>query len=196
MSQVQDWIKLARNELAQNQRLRIGILAIAGIVVFYAFLVLGDWRSSLHEQYVERRQYLRKLRELAGQSQWTVRADAISRVRKELEAQIPVVASPGLAQASAQTWIRSLAAVHGSAVQVQSQPPLAVDGQPGLWRIPLVVSGTLAPRTVVNLVQQIEKHSSLSVIEEATILNRENQTFQLTVVSYARVAGGSPDARP
>ena len=183
-----------RLEFSQNQRLRIGILAIAAILAFYSFLVLRDWRAGLLDHYVERRQYLRKLKGLAGQSQWPSRAEAISRSRRALEAELPTVASPGLAQAGAQTWLRDMAAVHGAAVQVQSQAPQPVDGQPGLWRVPIVISGALAPKPVVNLIQQIEKRNSLSVIEEALIINRENQTFELTVVSYARVTGGSVDA--
>ncbi len=184
----------ARLELAQNQRLRIGVLAIAAILAFYSFLVLNDLRASLLEQYVERRQYLRKLRVVAVQKDWPARAEEMQRVREALEAEIPAFASAGLAQASAQTWVRDLAAVHGEAVRVQTQSPEAIEGTPGLWRVPMVVSGSLAPRAVINLIQQIEKRTSLSVIEEALILNRQNQTFQLTVVSYARVTEGEVDA--
>jgi hypothetical protein len=196
VSAISDLLARGRQEFAQNARLRIGVLVIAAILAFYSFLVLKDLRSSLQDQYVERRQYLRKLRVVAVQKDWPARAEEISRVRRALEAQIPVVASPGLAQASAQTWLRDLAAVHGEAVRVQSQPPEAVEGTPGLWRVPMVVSGSLPPRTVINLIQNIEKRGSLAVIEEALILNRQNQTFQLTVVSYARVAGTGANATP
>lgn len=190
MRQLRELINRGRTEFGQSQRLRIGVFVIAGILAFYSFLVLRDWRSGLHDHYVERRQYLRKLKALAGQNQWVARAEAMARIRSALEAEIPTAASPGLAQASAQTWVRDLALTHGVAVQVQAQTPQAVEGQPGLWREPMVISGPLPPRAVLNLIQQIEKRSSLSVIEEATIFNRENQTFQLTIVSFVRVAGG------
>lgn len=195
MSRLGDAFGRARLEFSQNQRLRIGVVLIAGILALYSFLVLRDWRASLQDHYVERRQYLRKLKGLAGQSQWPARAEAIARSRRALEAEIPTVASPGLAQAGAQTWLRDLVAVHGAGVQVQSQPPQAVEDHPGLWRVPIVISGALPPRSVLNLIQQVEKRSSLSVIEQALIINRENQTFELTVVSYARVSGGTDAAR-
>lgn len=195
MSRLGEGIARARLEFSQNQRLRIGVFVIAGILAFYSFLVLRDWRASLQDHYVERRQYLRKLKGLAGQSQWPARAEAIARSRRALEAEIPTVASPGLAQAAAQTWLRDMAAVHGEAVQVQSQPAQAVDGQPGLWRLPMVLSGALPTRSVLNLIEQVEKRRSLSVIDQALIINRENQTFELTVVSYARVAGATDAAR-
>lgn len=194
MTALRDLVARARIEFGQNQRLRIGVLVIAVILAFYSFLVLSDWRASLHEQYVERRQYLRKLRTLAVQKEWPARAREMTRVRKALEAEIPVVASLGLAQAGVQTWVRNLAAVHGSAVRVQMQPPEAVEGTPGLWRIPTVISGSLPPRPIINLIQNIEKRSSLAVIEEALILNRQSVNFQLTVVSFVRVAGADADA--
>lgn len=194
MSRFQEGWKRARNELAQNQRLRFGVLVIAAILAFYSFLVLRDWRADLHDRYVERRQYLRKLKSLAGQNQWPVRAEQMSRFRKALEAEIPTFPSQGLAQASAQTWASDLAAVRGSSVQVQSQPSQPVDGQPELLRVPVVLSGSLPPRAVLSLIEQIEKRGSLSVIEQASILNRENQTFQLTVVSFVRVPGRGDDA--
>ncbi len=183
-----------RQELGRNPRLRLGVMVIGAILAFYSALVLLDWRAGLHERYVERRQHLRDLRDMASQDEWPARADAAARVRKALEAEIPAVASVGLAQAGAQTWARDLAAVHGGAVQVQAQETQVVEEQPGLLRVPIVISGALPPRAVLNMIQQIEKHGSLAVVEEAMLLNRENQTFQLTVVSYVRVAGDGVDA--
>lgn len=195
MTQLHDWINRARQDFSQNPRLRIGVVVIAAILALYAFLVLRDWRTDLHDNYVERRQHLRKINALAGQNAWPARAEAMSRLRKSLEAQIPAATSQGLAQAGAQTWLRDLTAVYAAgAVQVQAKPPQAVEGQAGLWRIPIVISGALPPTAVLNIIQQVEKRSSLSVIEQSMILNRENKTFELTVVSYARVAGGSDDA--
>ena len=194
MTQLRDWINRARQDFSQNPRLRIGVVVIAAILALYAFLVLRDWRANLHDNYVERRQHLRKINALAGQNAWPARAEAMSRLRKSLEAQIPAATSQGLAQAGAQTWLRDLTAVYAGAVQVQAQPPQAVEGQAGLWRIPIVISGALPPTAVLNIIQQVEKRSSLSVIEQSMIINRENKTFELTVVSYARVAGGSDDA--
>lgn len=194
MSATTRLISQVRQELARNARLRLGLLLIAAILAFYAAVLMVDWRSGLHEHYVERRQFLRKLLDMANQDEWPARAAAAARVRKALEAEIPEVASLGLGQAAAQTWARDLTAVNGDAVQVQTREPQPVDQQPGLMRVPIVLSGALPPRAVLNIIQQIEKRGSLVVIEEAMLLNRENQTFQLTVVSYVRVTGDDTDA--
>lgn len=187
MSALAAQVARLRQELARNVRLRVGVAVIGAILALYAVLVLRDWRAELHERYVERREYLRKVRGLAGQRVWQARAQEMAAARKALEAAVPSAASPGLAQAMAQGWIREQVAPFGAAVQVQSRPVERVDGEPGIVRIPTVVSGSLNPRSVVNLLQQIERRSALTVVEEALIRNRENRTFQLTVVSYVRV---------
>lgn len=194
MSAVTRLMAQVQQELAQNPRLRLGLVVIGVILAAYSALLLIDLRGRLNERYVERRQYLQKLRQVASQDEWPARAEAAARMRKALEAEIPEVASVGLAQAGAQTWARDLAAVHGSAVQVQAQETQVVEEQPGLMRVPIVLSGALPPRAVVNIIQQVEKRGSLAVIEQAMLLNRENQTFQVTVVSYVRVAGENADA--
>lgn len=183
-----------REELGGNARLRWGLVVISAILAVQLFLVLSDWRTSLHDRYVERRQYLRKLRTLAGQEQWLSRASEASRLRKALEAEIPEVATLGLAQANAQAWVRDLASAHGQTVRVQARPPAAIEGEPGLYKIPVVLSGSLPPAAVINLIQRVEKHPSLAVIENAVLLNRENRTFELAVVSFARVKEAPADA--
>lgn len=192
MSRLGTGLDKLRKEIAGNRRLALGVAAIAAIVTVYAVLALADWRASLHERYVERRQYLRKVRSLAGQGAWEARAEQMRRLRKALEAEIPSAASPGLGQAMAQSWLRKQVEPYGPAVQVQTRPVEEVEGQPGLVRVPTVVSGALSPRSVVNLLRRIESNSTLTVVEQALILNRENQTFELTVVAYVRI--GERDA--
>ncbi|GGZ70885.1 hypothetical protein GCM10008101_26560 [Lysobacter xinjiangensis] len=187
-------VERVRQELRQNARLRWGAVAIGAVLAFYAFLVLRDWRADLHARYIERRQYLRKVRALAGQTEWIEHAREAARARKALEAQLPVAGSQGLAQAAALTWVRQMAAVHGPAVQVQSQAAQPVDGSADLWRVPVSISGSLPPKAVLNLVQQIEKRPALSVIERSMVLNRENKTFELTVVSFVRIPGAGDES--
>ena len=194
MSAVSQLMAQVQQELAKNPRLRLGLAVIGVILAVYCALLLIDLRGRLHEHYVERRQYLQKLRQMASQDEWPLRAVSAAQMRKALEAEIPEVASVGLAQAGAQSWARDMAAVHGSAVQVQAQEPQEVEEQPGLMRVPIILSGALPPKAVLNIIQQVEKRGSLAVIEQAMLLNRENQTFQVTVVSYVRVPRENADA--
>jgi hypothetical protein len=183
-----------RREWAANRRLRAGVVVIAGILALYLFLVLQDWRAALAERYADRTAHLYKMMSLAGQDEWIGRAQAVARVRTALEAEIPEAATVGLAQASVQGWMRDLTAAFGSPVQVQAGPPAQSEQDPALWRIPVVLSGAADPPRVLQLAKRIEERKSLAVIEEAVMVNRENRTFSLTVVSYYRVAEVPADA--
>ena len=178
----------ARREWAANRRLRIGVMAIAAILAVYVFLVMRDWRATLEQDYAVRTERLYKMKALAGQPQWLARAQAAAKVRAALEAQLPEVATSGLAQASVQGWIREATSGMGEDLRIQAGQPEAVEGQPGIWRVPVTISGPLDSQRYLDLIGRIESRATLSVVEEATLINRNAQNFSLTVVSYFRIA--------
>lgn len=196
-ARVSDPIRKIGSEIASNRRLQIGLVVIAGILVLYAVLVLFDLRQAQETAYVERREQLQKMRELAGQDVWIGRAQAVARVRGGLAAEIPEFETVGVAQAQLTSWLRELAqSFGGSAVQIQSQAAQQVAGEPGVWRIPVVLSGDVGPSRALDLIQQVERRSVLTVIEQALLLNRENKAFSLTIVAYVRVRGTESNVAP
>lgn len=185
------------SQIRANRRLQVGLGLIGAILVFYAVLVLFELRDQQEGVYVQRREQLHKMRKLAGQDVWIGRAKAADRVRGGLAAEIPESETVGVAQAQLTSWVREVArSFGGTAVQIQSQTAQQVAGTPGLWRIPVVVSGNAAPRRVLDLIQQVERRSVLTVIEQAMLLNRENQTYSLTLVAYVKVSGSATNAAP
>lgn len=188
------WLDQARQEWARNPRLQLGVWVIAATLGLYLLLVLHDWRQALQQRHVERSEYLQKMRSLVGQDEWVERAEQAAQIRRSLEAEIPGADSLGLAQAGVQTWVRDMATAAGGTIQVQTQPPRPVPGRDDLWRVPVVLSGALDARSVVQMISQIEKRGSLTVVEQALILNRENRTFSLTVVAYFDIEQEQADA--
>lgn len=169
-----------------NPRLRIGGALIGAILVLYLVLVGLDWRAARAAHLAERRTYLARIEALSGQDVWIGRADSAAALRKALDAQVPTAATTGLAQAGVQTWMRQLTGAMGGGVSARTQ---AVQQVPGtdLWRIPVEVTGPMQPRGLVQLMQQIERYPSLTVIEQVQVLNRDNKTFSLTAVAYYRI---------
>lgn len=182
-----------RRQWAENPRLRLGVLAIGVILGIWLVLVMADWHASLSREYANRTTHLYKMKALAGQEEWLQRAPLAARGRAALEAGIPTVETIGLAQAQAQGWLREATAGMGDSIQVQAGEPVEEPSRPGTWRVPVTVSGAFEPRRYLELVRRIESNPSLTVIEAAMVLNRENQTFSLTVVSYY-VVNGAVDA--
>lgn len=184
-------------EVAGNRRLQAGLAAIALILAIYGFLVLLDLRAAQAGDYSQKTEQLAKMRALAGQDAWIGRAQSVARVRQGLEAEIPRVETVGVAQAQLMTWVRDLGqSAGGEAVQIQSQEPQRVAGEADLWRIPVVISGAATPDRVVQMIQQVEKRSVLTVVDQALIMNRENKTYSLTLVAFARIGERSADATP
>lgn len=184
----------ARDEWSRNARLRWGVAVIALVIGVWVFLVLRDWRDALAEEYLDRHAYLVKMQSLVGQDEWLERAEAAARIRAALEAEIPLADTIGIAQATVQTWARDLVAASGAELQVQAQAAQEVEGHPGLFRVPVVISGGLQAPKVMELIRQVESYGSLAVIEESLIMNRQNETFSLTVVAYFQVQEGVADA--
>lgn len=177
-----------RRQWQASQRLRIGVLAIGAILLVWLFLVLQDWRASLAQEYAARTEHLYKMQALAGQDEWIERARSTAEARAALEAELPDAATPGLAQANVQGWVRDLVKAYGEqGVQVQAQDAMPVDGQPGVWRVPVAISGPYRPEKYLDLVAGFEKRGTLSTIEQARVLNRTNKTFSLTVASFFRI---------
>lgn len=192
---IQDAYRKLRAELATNKRLAWGLLLIAGILAVQLFLVLLGVREAQADAYAQKVQQLEKMQALSGQDIWISRAQAAARLRKALEAEIPGAETPGVAQAQAVTWARdALTAINAESPQIQPGQPEQVDGMAGIWRIPIVVSGAASPDRVVQLIRQIERKPTLATVEEAMILNKENKTFSLTVVSFAKVPVGGTNA--
>lgn len=191
---LRDPLRQARQELAGNRRLQVGVLLIAAILLLYLWLLAGDWRTAAERDLAAARQRLQRIESLVGQDVWLERAAAAADLADALDAQVPAIDTPGLAQASVQTWARELTAAHGEAVRVQSDAPTRIPGS-DIWRVPMTLSGALPPRSVLQLIQRIESHAQLRTIEQATLVNRANQTFSLTVVAFYRIAEDADDAR-
>lgn len=187
-------IEHARREWAGNPRLRLGVMVIGAILALYLALVLRDWSAALQQDYTTASARLHKMQSLAGQEEWLARADSARQLREGLEAEIPDIATLGLAQAGAQTWLRDITTAFGSTVRVETQPAARVSEDDDVWRVPVVLAGTLDPPKLLQLLQQIESHGTLVVVEQALWINRANRTFSLTVVSFFRIKEPPADA--
>lgn len=193
----ENWKKL-REELRANRRLRIGTIAIVGILALYAALVLNDWRRALAEEYRERTLQLYKVAALAGQSQWPNRAQDAASIRRALQARIPPASSTGLAQAEMQTWMNQLLRGFGQQLTTESEPPTRVDASQGIWKIPMAVRGPLSSRQLLEILSKIEGAERMFVVEKITIDNQPRPIVNMTVSAYYRIGarGEAANAAP
>lgn len=195
MSVLLDRLQPARRVLRQNPRLAWGLAAIGAILLLYACLALYDWRDSVAASYVEKRERLWRMQPLAGEEIWIQRAEDAAGLKRTLLAQIPQARTVGLAQAAAQSWAREIADVSAAALTVQVQASAEVEGMEDVYRVPVVISGSMEGNALVQLLRRIETNPNLVTIEQAMVHNRRSRTFSLTLVAHYRVeADDEPDA--
>lgn len=182
-----------RQEWQGNPRLRLGVLVVVAISVLYGCLVLNDWRHALHAQYQQRTLQLYKMSALAGQEHWLSRAQSAKDVEKALQAEIPNATTIGLAQAEVQTMVRQLIDAFGRKMTTESRPPVAVPGQPGLWRVPVTLRGALSSTQLLEMLRRLEDADRLMVIDESQITFPQGvPTVSLTLSAFYRVGDGKP----
>jgi len=189
-------VRQIRDEWRSNPRLRWGVAAIAAIAFVYLVLVLADWRRDLHAQYQQRTLQMYKMAALAGQEQWSVRAQAAQNLQKSLQAGIPRAATIGLAQAEVQTTIRQLLNAFGPRMSSDAKPPVQVRSQPGLWRVPVTIRGMLSQAQLMEILRRIESSDRLFVIDEFQLAFVQGQpNVTLTAVAYYRVGAAAQGGR-
>ncbi|MEO5836890.1 MAG: GspMb/PilO family protein [Thermomonas sp.] len=180
-----------REEWRANTRLRWGGGAIAAILFVYLVLVLVDWRRELHAQYQQRTAEVYKMMALAGQDQWLMRAGQAQQLRGGLDAEIPSTSTIGLAQAEAQSTLRQILSAFGRDLNTNAVEPSQVAGQPGLWRVPITISGIVQPRLLLEILRRIEGNQRLITIEEFSLdIQGDRPNLTMTAVAYYRIAKG------
>jgi hypothetical protein len=181
-------IRQVREEWRSNPRLRWGVAVVAVIAALYLLLVLVDWRRELHQQYQQRTLQLYKMAALAGQEQWSVRAQTALNLEKSLQAEIPRAATIGLAQAEVQATIRQVLNAFGPTLTSDARPPVQVRARPGLWRIPVTIRGLVGQAQLMEILRRIESSDRLVVIDDFQLAFVQGQpNITLTAVAYYRV---------
>lgn len=182
-----------RQQTEANPRLKWAFAAIAVLLAAFLLQGLDGVRRDLQKRAIDEEAQLRRIKALQGQDAWLARADEATRLRDALRAEMPEVATPGLAQAALQNWLRGLAGGTGSGndrglnVAVDAAVPL--ESPTGVVKVHATLSGNLPPRQAMELVRQIESSSNLVVIETLTLRAAPGTTVNIGMNAYYRLPG-------
>lgn len=183
------------SELRVNRRLQAGLAMIGLLTIAWLWLVLGDWHQALVKETGQLQARAVRMQQLAGQEVWIERAEQARQLREGLVAELPQADSPGLAQASVQSWLREVIEGTGTEARIRVDTPVRMEQPTGALRIGATVSGSLPARQVLQLLRRIEGHTNLMTVESVLIRSDENQTYTLTLHAYYRLrqrGGESP----
>ena len=183
-----------KRQLDASPWLRWAGLAIAALLAAMALQALDNWRVERQKAAIEAEQSLRRILALKGQDVWLSREKNAVELRDSLRAQLPEVATPGMAQAALQNWLRNVTANFDDqnvAIRLNRTGPL--EDMPDVLRVNAALNGGLNPRQALALIRQIESAPNLVVVETMALQSDSSNTLHLTVNAYYRIpAGESP----
>ena len=180
-------------QIRANPRLQAGLGVISAIVLLWLFLLLGDWRQARIAVLQASQQRLEQTRNLARQKDWAERAEQARLLANALQAEIPPAASPGLAQAEFQGWLRQLADTQPASLRLDVQPPVRLEAPADVVRVTATLNGSLPPSQVLQLISRIESRQSLATIPMMTLRSDGlNRSFSLTIQGYYRLQAREP----
>lgn len=165
-------------------------LAIAVLLGAFGLQALDGMRLESRKTAIEAQSNLKRIHALQGQDVWMQREKDAIQLRDALWAQLPVVETPGMAQAAVQNWLRKLSAAFGpnQNVRIRINQAGPVSQIPGVMRVNASISGNLSPRQSLGILRQIETSTNLVVAETVSIQSDSSDVFQLTLNAYYRTA--------
>lgn len=171
--------------------LKWAALVIAALLAVFALQTLNDWRIARQKASVDTEQALRRTLALKGQDAWLAREKSALQLRDSLTAQLPQVATPGMAQATLQSWLRGMTGKfdgkQNATIRINRSAP--VDGMPNVLRVNAALNGNFDPRQALTLLRQIENSPNLVVVETINLQNDGSNTLHMTLNAYYRVPG-------
>lgn len=187
-----------RRQIAANPRLQLALPVLAALLALIMWQELDSWRLQAERAAQTERARLQRMESLRGQDEWLQRAQQSSTVREALLAELPEVATAGLARAAVQSEAAAMARALGGRtepridVQTVADPALPAD----VIRIRATLSGAMSPQQAMDLLQRIEGSANLAAIEQADIRSDTNRLATFVYSAYFRLASAAGEATP
>lgn len=182
-----------RKQFEATPWLRWGAAGIAVLAMAFVWQFLSDARASSQRQAIDQESKLGQVRALQGQDIWLVRENEAKQLIETLEAQLPTVKTPGLAQASLQSWLRTVTErfTPEQGIRISIEKASEIDALPNVVGVRATLSGNLTPRDVLTLIRTIESSPNLAVIETLNITNDVSKTVNMSLNAYFRIDDGA-----
>lgn len=190
MKTLQEQLQEIRKQFEATPWLKWAAVAIVLLGMVFVWVTLEGARNNAQQQAIDAEAKLRRVRALQGQDTWLAREEETKQLLAALEAQMPLVDTPGLAQAALQSWLRTLTEMYTAeqGIRISIEKAAAVNGLDNVVKVRATLSGGLTPREALNLIRKIESSPSLTVIETLNITNDHNKTVTLSLNAYYRIA--------
>ena len=181
MNKALDW----RRELAENPRLRLGLLAVGIILIISGLLWVGEQRDAVAAELAREQARQARLMALSESDVWRQRQAELDTDATRLARQFWRARSEGQAQAEFQAWLSEQALRHDIqrlSVNVVGAAPVA--DTPELWQVALSINGRLDGDALAALLQDLATEERLVTVRHLRVRGSRFQRFDLEAVAW------------
>ncbi len=182
-----------RDEWKRNPRLRLGTLAVAGILLLYLFLVVSDYQREQEKQYDQLATNYLKLKKGGLDESWIQNYEDAKALASMVDSRLWRAKSRGLAQAMVQAWAEGLIAkYHFASPALRVEQAYVVVGVDSIWQVAANLQADTPPEDVAGMLREIEGSDKLISIERLLITEngqsvRDPKRFTLSVKAYFKL---------
>ena len=184
-----------RKQLEATPWLRWAAVAIAVLGMAFLWQTVSDVRQRAQQQAIDEESKLRRIRALQGQDVWLTHEQDARQLLGSLEAELPEVATAGLAEAALQAWLRTISSRFNSdqSIRMAVEKSADVASVDNVVKVRATLSGAMTPAEATNVIRQIESAPNLIVIETINITNDASSTVNMSMNAYFRIADPARD---
>ena len=184
MSALADTFERYRAELAENTRLRLGLWAVLGLVLFYAVLLQADRVDAAYEEYAVEADRLTRIEATLTSGDWQERLRTEQAANAELAAQLWRAETSGLAQANVQAALGEImAGLRLRNPRVRPGVSQPVPTAPGIWRVQMQLSASYRRGIELEVLHRVATYPRRLVVDRLD-LNRSNDRIRLILSAY------------
>ena len=184
MSALTDTFERYRAELAENTRLRLGLWAVLGLVLFYATLLQSDRVDAAYEEYAVEADRLARIDATLTSGDWQEWLRTEQAANTELAAQLWRADTSGLAQANVQAALGEImAGLRLRNPRVRPGVSQAVPDAPGIWRVQMQLSASYRRGIELEVLHRVATYPRRLVVDRLD-LNRSNDRIRLILSAY------------
>jgi hypothetical protein len=184
-----DWWQLewqkAREQLAANPRLRLGLATIPLIALFYLNLLATDERREQHTAIASLHNELRDAQQLATQSEWTSRLEqARDALDKQQLAYFANADSEALARADIQAYAKAqIEKQNLQQIRIEVSTAGKSDPHTQLIALQLQLAGTAQGTQLYALISALESGTPRHRIDSLNVQSQSGQSLVFSLIA-------------
>lgn len=189
-------------EAVSNQRLLLLLGAMAALLLLSAIYGLWNATTSMGRQVNASKASLARLQAEVTDDAWPKRVQESQSLRAVLGDRLWDAATPGLAEASFENWLRAQFAKYKTEpqqIQITRSPAVGRDGQTpaslvGVQRMTAKVLAPFDQTTLVQVLADVAQADKIVIVDRLIVRAATNSRLEMDISTFIRTADQRPEA--